>query len=261
MTEHPPREPMAQAPLSLILVASQSAVALDATLDGWHAELATLAPTHEIIIVEDAASDSIRQLAEAWCQLHPNSRILPQSQPGGIGACLRDGLAAARYPLVAYCLGSAGYHPADLKSMLAVIDEVDLVTGIRARAGKRIRLPLKEHLYRWLVRLVFGVRLKDVDCPFKLFRRTIFSRIPIQSAGGFVHAEILAKANFLGCLMTELPVEVDTAAPAPIDLRERRAEALRVFRNADFGPTFLPAPAEQPSDQQPSIPDSCPPSQ
>ncbi len=61
----------------------------------------------------------------------------------------------------------------------------------------------REHLYRLFCRVVFALRLQDMNCAFRLFRRDIFARIPIQSRGDFVHTEILAKANFLGCYMND----------------------------------------------------------
>ena len=91
--------------------------------------------------------------------------------------------------------------------------------------------------YQKLIRLLFAVRLHDIDCAFKLFRRKIFDRIPIQSDGEFVHAEILAKANFLGCYVDEVPLE--ETAKWIADPR-RFAELRHVFRNPDFGPAVLP---------------------
>jgi glycosyltransferase involved in cell wall biosynthesis len=99
--------------------------------------------------------------------------------------------------------------------------------------------------YRLKIRALFGVRLRDVDSKFKLFRRKVFERFPIQSDGDFVHAEILAKANFLGCYMDEVPVAerpgpfapVPEPPPAPPTVRE---EMKRVFHN----PTFLPPRSE-----------------
>jgi hypothetical protein len=91
--------------------------------------------------------------------------------------------------------------------------------------------------YQKLVRWLFGVRVGDIDSAFKLFRREVFDRIPIQSDGQFVHAEILAKANFAGCLMEEVAIEV----PATWESDSRRwAELWRVFRSPDFGPAVLP---------------------
>src|SRR5260370_761859 len=127
--------------------------------------------------------------------------------------------------------------------MLELIDQVDLVCGYRERKTRSERWHWKERFYGLMVRLVFGVRLKDVDCPFKLFRREIFSRIPIQSDGSFAHAEIVAKANFLGCLIAEVPVsfqpQVSSASAGP-HLRQSWKEAYNLVRHPDFGPAHLP---------------------
>jgi hypothetical protein len=95
---------------------------------------------------------------------------------------------------------------------------------------------------------VFGVGLKDPGCSFKLFRRALFRRIPVQSDGPFVHTEVVAKANFLGCLMSEAPVAYQPPAatesqPAPAPLRQWLAEAYRVFSHPNFGPAVLPEEA------------------
>jgi hypothetical protein len=103
----------------------------------------------------------------------------------------------------------------------------------------------KRHLRNGIGRILFGLRLHDAECAFRLFRRELFQRIPIQSDGSFVHIEILAKANFLGAVMSEVPVayrfdvggcDTETAQ----ERRPRRQEAWRVFAHPDFGPTLLP---------------------
>jgi hypothetical protein len=88
-----------------------------------------------------------------------------------------------------------------------------------------------------------------VDSKFKLFRKKIFERIPIQSTGDFVHAEILAKANFLSCPMAEVaiaerpgPFRAQLEPPSPVSLGK---ELRRVFFNPDFGPAMIP-PVEKP---------------
>src|SRR5262249_56088364 len=60
----------------------------------------------------------------------------------------------------------------------------------------------REHRYRLLARVLFGLRSQDVNCPFRLYRREVFDRIPVQSDGDFANVEVLAKANFLGSLLT-----------------------------------------------------------
>ena len=86
------------------------------------------------------------------------------------------------------------------------------------------------------MRLVFGVHLLDTDGAFKLFRREVFDRIPIQSDGPFVHVEILAKANFLTCWMDEIPIGASepNAMPA-FSWNGRKRDLRRVLSRPDFG--------------------------
>src|SRR5206468_4190244 len=93
--------------------------------------------------------------------------------------------------------------------------------------------------------VLFAVRLRDVDCWFLLARKSIFRRIPIQSNGRFAHAEILAKANFLGHLMTEAPVTYHPSNQDPAKATEPSnrlsfAELYRVLSHPDFGPAVVP---------------------
>src|SRR5439155_13359564 len=91
----------------------------------------------------------------------------------------------------------------------------------------------------------------DVECAFRLFRRSIFARIPIQSSGPFAHVEILAKANFLGCWMAEAPVSYN---PSPGPPSSYWAEAYHVFCEPDFGPVDPNAPPPAPAPDTPPPP-------
>jgi hypothetical protein len=164
-------------------------------------------------------------------------------------------------------MADRSYRPADLKLLLDEIDKVDLVSGYRASLpvpvlwrglgmGTRFLArwlfglhlePLPgwlgpgNHAFAWLARLLFGVRVRDLGSEFKLFRRSIFARIPIQSDGPLAHAEILAKANFLGCLMAEAPISYRAGAPSGIGPFGRGFRELRRLLNRpDFGPAILP---------------------
>src|SRR5262249_43820125 len=112
------------------------------------------------------------------------------------------------------------------------------------------------HRHRFWVRLLFGVRLQDIDSKFKLLRRQVFDRFPIQSDGDFVHAEIIAKINFLGALMDELPIAAKpgsyaaVAEPPPMP-PPVATEMKRVFRRPVFLPPPGPNPAEAPAAPQP----------
>jgi hypothetical protein len=236
------RAPIAQAPLSVVLLVAPATANFQKVLSKWAAYLDTLGRDYEMFLVNYAGSGSTAEDSAALEGQYPRLKILPNPDPPGVGAALRSGLGAAHFPLFCYALCSHAYQAADLGRMLELIDKVDLVSGERAGQPRS----WKRFVYRGLLRFLFGLRLVDVDCPFKLFRRSIFARIPIQSEGPFAHVEILAKANFLGCIMSDVPVQYSCKGRSVAELSSRRAwrtDASRVFFHPDFGPAVLPEQA------------------
>jgi len=237
----------------------------------WIATLHGLQREYEIILVDDGSSDPTPALADALAERYPRLRAIHNEHPRGLGAALRSGLAAARHPLVLTAPCDRQYEPADLRRLLDLIDQVDLVTGIRTWqpvplwlrwCGTAYRLiartifgvPLERRAAwlgwsgfprRWLAHWIFGLRLQDVECMLRLYRRDLLPRIIVQSDGPFAQVEILAKANFLGCLLAETPVAYHPRACGGIeghDVSPRTcAEAWRVFNAPDFGPVNVAA--------------------
>ncbi len=161
----------------------------------------------------------------------PNVKGL-QIAPWNYGAGLRAGLDAAQHPLICTIPADGSYDPADLPKLLELIDQADIVSGMRMSKPW-----LRRKLQGVPARVFFGVALKDVACHFRLYRREIFKHIPIQSRGCFADTEILAKANFLNCILAE--TEITWKPPtASGDLYGKTilGDAFRVFRNPDFGP-------------------------
>jgi glycosyltransferase involved in cell wall biosynthesis len=258
MPEPPQLLPIATQPLSVLLLGNSDRPGLETTLGKWFTHLYGLGREVEVLLVDDALTDRTAELANS----HPTARVLRDPIRRGVGAALRLGLTEARHPLFLQVPCDGRYQPADVQKLLAEIDRVHLVVG--HCVGRPVPLPLRllggvwrltlrilfglplEPLPAWLgwrgharnllAHVVFGLRLHDVTCDFRLFRREVFRRIPIQSDGTFVHVEVLAKANFLGQVMSEAAVtSVEQWAPA-----SWWREAWRVFAHPDFGPARLP---------------------
>jgi glycosyltransferase involved in cell wall biosynthesis len=294
MPDLPKLPPIAAEPLSVVLLAHNAAAYLESVVSGWVSFLDSLGRPWEIIIADDGSTDETAARAAALAEQNPRLRLVQQSPARGEGAALRSALPLAQYPLLFYTLLDPRFDPADLGVLLQKkhqpdkpdleMDAVHVLTGFRA--GRRMPIPLRllgmlwqavswlmfsyvppklpgwlgwRARLGWLVsRAVFGVRLHDLGCPFRLIRREIFARIPLQSDGPFVHVEILAKANFLGHIMGE---EVPIRHHPPIDepriggsLRQRSAEFWRLFQHPDFGPPFLAEAKDAPSLTPPSEP-------
>jgi glycosyltransferase involved in cell wall biosynthesis len=276
MPDPPDLPPIATAPLSALLLAHNEAPHLEGVLESWVSELTRRERDYEILVVDDGSGDGTAALTESLTARFPRVRLLRHETRRGEGAALRTGLAAARHPLLLTCPCDRQYRPEDLQRLLAEIDKVHLVAGYRV--WRPVPLPLRclgwlyrlflrvalahplEPLPGWLgskgwaahvrARLCFGLRVHDVTCPFRLYRRQLFDRIPIQSDGPFAEVEVLAKANFLGSVMTETAVPYQPPpAPPPAEgqaaRRQARADFRGVFFHPDFGPVTPPTKAPE----------------
>lgn len=262
----------------MALLAHNDAGHVTELVSAWAAHLDGMNRDYQLIVVDDGSADGTAARAEGLRDKFPRLKVLRHEAPSGVGACLRTALAAAKQPLFFYTLCDPRYLPDDLPRLLAVIDSVHLVSGYRAgrpvpalwravgvltRVVCRIVfgaapsplpgwLGVNGHAARLLARVLFAVRNRDVLCPYRLARREIFARIPLQSDGPFVHVEVLAKANFLGCVLAEDVPLGDAQRPVRAGPRDGPGtgfikECMRVFDRPDFGPIVLPAAPQETS--------------
>jgi glycosyltransferase involved in cell wall biosynthesis len=260
----------------VVLLAHNQANHLETVLAAWVTFLNGLDRDYEVIVVDDGSTDGSGDRAEKLASSYRRVQILRHAAPQGEGAALRTALAVACHPLLFYTLCDPHYQPADLGKLLRKradpskpdleLDHVHVLsasrggrpmprpwrlTGLLWRIFCRVmftqapqRLPgwlgWKRHLARMLVRVLFGVRYHDIACPFRLHRREIFARFPLQSDGPFVHVEVLAKANFLGLVMgEEVPLAPSHYPPLrdhsrSAELRQWLADARRVIWQPKF---------------------------
>jgi glycosyltransferase involved in cell wall biosynthesis len=246
----PERPPIATAALSAIFPLFNDAAGLPKTLAEWAKTFDALNRDYEILLVDDASTDQTPTLVGELAG--GRVRVIRHETRRGLGAALRTGLEAARFPLLLFSTCDGRFQPADIHQFLKWIDKVDMVCGFRSRQTGEYRPTWADRVYRWLMRAVFALRLKDPECLYLLVRRSIFSRLPIQTDGPFGFTEVLAKANFLGCLMHEAPVSYVPNAEAEtkwatVSLRDKLTGFRRVFSKPDFGPAISPVKEQAPS--------------
>lgn len=161
----------------------------------------------EVIVVDDGSIDKTPAIADRLAAADPaHIRVIHHHPNRGYAEALKSGFTSARYQLVFYTDSDNQFDVGELKKLLPLIEDADIVCGFRIyRFDPLTRLVLSWG-YNLLVRIIFRINVRDIDCAFKLFRREVFDKIAIESKKFFVDAEILAKARFHGMKLVEIGV-------------------------------------------------------
>jgi glycosyltransferase involved in cell wall biosynthesis len=172
--------------------------------------LPTLADTYEIIAVDDGSRDGTPALADALAARHPGIVSAVHHPTNlGYGAALRSGFGAARYDLVAFTDGDRQFKVADLGRLTARLGEADhpdVVVGFRIKRADPIARIAYARAYRLANRLFFGLKVTDVDCACKLFRRESLESLRVESGGAFFSAEMIIKLRAAGRTVVEVGI-------------------------------------------------------
>lgn len=177
-----------------------------------HDALATLprfADDIEVIVVDDGSRDRTPELADALAATDPRVSVVHHRPNRGYGGAVRSGLLASRKAFIFYTDGDRQFHLDDLDRLTSAIEGVDAVIGYRLKRRDPWRRRFTAWVYNRLIRILFGSTIRDVDCAFKLFRREVFERVPldrVRSDGAFFSAELLLTLRNAGIQMREVPI-------------------------------------------------------
>ncbi len=172
------------------------------------ATLPELADTFEIIVVNDGSRDATRAIADELAAAHPQVRAIHHPTNLGYGAALRSGFAAARFDHLAFTDGDRQFKVADLGLLIDRLEAgtADAVVGYRIRRADPLVRTVYARLYRLANRIFFGLRVRDVDCACKLFKRAALEGVAVESGGEFFSAELLVKLRARGRRLDEVGV-------------------------------------------------------
>jgi glycosyltransferase involved in cell wall biosynthesis len=196
--------------LSYFFPAHDEEANLEALVSEALDRLPALARTFEIIVVDDGSRDATPAIADRLAAEHPDLvRAVHHPTNLGYGVALRSGFRAARYDLVAFTDGDRQFKVADLGRLTARLaqgDEPDVVAGYRIKRADPLVRTLYARAYRLANRIFFGLKVRDVDCACKLFRRSALAGLRVESGGAFFSAELLIKLRARGRTVVEVGV-------------------------------------------------------
>jgi glycosyltransferase involved in cell wall biosynthesis len=163
----------------------------------------------EVLIVNDGSSDRTPELADALAAADPRVRV--HHQPNrGYGGALKAGFENARGELIGFSDGDLQF---DLKEMSRLLERladerrpVDAVIGYRIKRRDPFHRIFIAKTYNAIVSVLFGLRVRDIDCAMKLFRREVFDGLRLDAEGPFLSAETLIKLRARGVKMAQVGV-------------------------------------------------------
>ena len=162
----------------------------------------------EVLVVDDGSRDQTPTVLERLRSRYGDQfRVVRHPVNRGYGAALRSGIGAARKDLVFYTDGDGQYDPAELSALLARLEPgVGLVNGYKTRRSDPPHRIVIGKVYNAMTRWLFGISLRDVDCDFRLIRRSWLERARLQYDSGVICVEMVYKLERLGCGVAEVPV-------------------------------------------------------
>lgn len=192
--------------LSVIFPAKNEEANIRGVVEDAYRTIPKFAPTFEIIVVNDGSKDRTGEICNQLAEELPNVRVVHHKRNCGYGAALKSGIKLARYDLIFFTDSDGQFDLREVPALLEQTDDYDIVAGYRARRQD----PPHRLLFAWgwniLVRLLLGIKIRDIDCAFKVFNRYVFESIQIQSVGAMVNTEIFAQASRFGMTVDQVPV-------------------------------------------------------
>lgn len=162
---------------------------------------------YEVIVVDDGSKDNSLKVLEELNRNYKELKIVKHPKNMGYGAALRDGFLNATKDFIFYTDGDGQYDVYELAELISHMnDGVDIVNGYKIKRSDPIHRKIIGRLYHNVMKVLFDIKIRDVDCDFRLFRRNIFDKVHLQSNDGGICVEFVKKCHDANLNFAEVPV-------------------------------------------------------
>jgi hypothetical protein len=193
-------------PLSLCMPCYNEQDVIGKVLAGTCAVLPEFCDEFEIIVVDDGSADATSSVVERFAMKDNRVRLVRHEKNRGYGAAVATALRAAHGEWICFTDGDGQFNMLDLPQLLVQAERADVVVGYRHRRADNGIRKLNAHSWKWLIRCLMGVRIRDLDCAFKLFPRWVVDRLQLNAEGACISVEILTQCMRGGVTIAEVPV-------------------------------------------------------
>lgn len=168
--------------------------------------LKEIANKYEIVIVEDGSPDKTGEVADLLAEKFKNAKVIHHKKNMGYGGALKDGFENAKYDYVMYTDGDNQYDVNEFKQAVPLLKYADVVSGYAKKKAVNFRRKLQSIIFNWLVIILFLIRIKDINCSMKIYKKKVLDSMEIMSLSAFIDAEMIIKAKQNGFKIVQFPV-------------------------------------------------------
>lgn len=169
--------------------------------------LKQIASDWEVVVIDDGSSDSSREVLTKAAKRHKELKLVFHPKNRGYGGALKSGFKTAKKDLVFYTDGDGQYDVNELPLLVSLMTrDVNFVNGIKMERGDADYRVFAGNLHKFFNRWVFWLPVYDVDCDFRLIRRSLLEKINLKSNSGSICVELVKKAQREGAKFREVSV-------------------------------------------------------
>lgn len=163
---------------------------------------------YEVYVFDDGSSDDSCKILAELKRIYPDKFWYEtHTKPYGYGGQIKAGIQAAKKEWFFYTDGDAQYDARELKLLAQKIsDDVDFINGYKITRRDPFHRIVIGVVYQYFIKILFGLKIRDVDCDFRLMRREVFDVIELESNTGAITFELVKKTQDAGYRMVEVPV-------------------------------------------------------
>ncbi|HEX5147018.1 MAG TPA: glycosyltransferase family 2 protein [Conexibacter sp.] len=165
-----------------------------------------VAVRYEVIVVNDGSTDATAERAAAFAATDEHVRLVVHAVNRGYGDALRSGLAAARMPWVFLTDADLQFDLSELERFVPLTAEADVIVGCRAQRQDAFVRRANAGAWNRLVRTLFALPVRDVDCAFKLIRAELLDGLQLRSHGAMISTELLVRLLARGARLEQRDV-------------------------------------------------------
>ena len=194
--------------LSVFFPAYNDAPSLPGLVRKTFATLEAHVADYEVVVIDDGSRDRTGEvLEELLREFSPWLRVVTHAHNRGYGGALRSGFAAAQKEFVFYTDGDGQYDPGELPRLLELVGPATgLVNGCKLERHDPLHRVWIGKVYNFCARLLFRIRIRDIDCDYRLIRRALLAKIRLTSTSGTICVELVRKLELSGCQVVEVGV-------------------------------------------------------